>query len=343
MANSIVGRNHPCRRIGIKHAPFVAPWWARNTHIQTLLPTFLRRKQRLKLNWQQLDLADGDFVDLAWVDSPQQSSAEQPIVVLFHGLEGSVDSPYAKGMLQASQQRGWRAVVMHFRGCSGKPNKQWRGYHSGEIGDASACINYLNEQFPNAPLFALGYSLGGNMLVNYLAKVPDSPIKAAAIVSPPLDLAACSERLQRGFSRVYQHHLLSRMKRNLRHKIGLIDKAPLSEEQVKTWRNFTQFDEHYTAKAHGFAGAADYYQRCSGLALLKDIRHPTLLIHAADDPFMDQRVIPQGHQLSPSVDYRLSHSGGHVGFVNGSLLRPNFWLETTIPEWFQQQLERPAK
>lgn len=332
-----------CWRTAIKHESFAAPWWARNSHIQTLLPTFLRRKQQLKLCWQQLDLADDDFVDLAWIENQPPSSTQQAIVVLFHGLEGSVHSPYAKGMLKACQQRGWHAVVMHFRGCSGKPNKQWRGYHSGEIGDASACISYLHAQYPDAPLFALGYSLGGNMLVNYLAKVPNSPVKAAAIVSPPLDLAACSERLQQGFSRVYQHHLLSRMKHNLRHKIGLREKAPLNQQQVKTWRNFMQFDEHYTAKAHGFAGASDYYRRCSGLPLLKDIRHPTLLIHAADDPFMDQRVIPQGQQLSPSIDYRLSQRGGHVGFVNGSLLRPHFWLESTIPEWFQHQLEQPQK
>ncbi|MPW30088.1 hydrolase [Agarivorans sp. B2Z047] len=322
---------------------FTAPWWARNKHIQTLLPTFLRRNKRLKLAWQKLDLADGDFVDLAWIESVEAPSSNQPIMVVFHGLEGSVESPYAKGILQACQQQGWRAVVMHFRGCSGKPNNLWRGYHSGEIKDATSCINYLHQQYPEAPLLALGYSLGGNMLVNYLAKTPDSPLAAAAVVSPPLNLGACSERLQRGFSKVYQHHLLSRMKRNLCKKIERTQQAPLNTQEVQTWRNFVQFDEHYTAKAHGFKGAADYYHRCSGLPLLKEITQPTLLIHAADDPFMDQRVIPKADQLSQAVEYRLSNTGGHVGFVGGSLLRPQFWLESTIPAWFKQQLEQTSK
>ncbi|UPW19173.1 hydrolase [Agarivorans sp. TSD2052] len=311
--------------------------------MQTLLPTFLLRNKTQKLEWQKLDLADGDFVDLAWVGSATADYAQQPIVVVFHGLEGSVHSPYAKGILHACNQQGWRAVVMHFRGCSGKPNKLWRGYHSGEIGDATACLTYLQQQYPEAPLLALGYSLGGNMLVNYLAKTPSSPLKAAVIVSPPLNLAACSEQLQRGFSKVYQHHLLSRMKNNLCQKISHTSQAPLQEKQVQTWRNFVEFDDHYTAKAHGFSSAADYYQRCSGLPLLKDIQLPTLVIHAADDPFMDHRVIPNKEQLGQAVEYRLSRTGGHVGFVGGSLLRPKFWLESTIPQWFKLQLEQTTK
>ncbi|GDY26766.1 hydrolase [Agarivorans sp. Toyoura001] len=330
-------------RKSINPSQFKAPWWASNNHLQTLLPTFLLRRKKISLDWQKLELSDGDFVDLAWIDSAQAATPEQPIVVVFHGLEGSVNSPYAKGILQACQQQGWRAVVMHFRGCSGKANKLWRGYHSGEIGDATACIAHLQQQFPNAPLLALGYSLGGNMLVNYLAKTPSSPVKAAVIVSPPLHLAACSERLQQGFSKIYQHHLLSRMKDNLVKKIAQTHQAPLKPQQVQQWRNFVEFDEHYTAKAHGFKGAADYYQRCSGLPLLKDIQHPTLLIHAADDPFMDQRVIPNTSQLSKAVEYRLSDTGGHVGFVGGSLLRPKFWLESSIPHWFKQQLEQTDK
>ncbi|WP_432468956.1 hydrolase [Agarivorans sp. Z349TD_8] len=317
---------------------FKAPWWARNRHIQTLLPTLLLRNKKLNLDWQQLDLDDGDFIDLAWIDSAKTDKPEQAIVLVFHGLEGSVHSPYAKGILQACKQQGWRAVVMHFRGCSGKPNKLWRGYHSGEIDDARACIEHLHALNPKAPLFALGYSLGGNMLVNYLAKEPRSPLTAAAVISAPLHLAACSQRLQQGFSQIYQHHLLSRMKKNLCKKISRMPQAPLQQTQVKRWRNFVEFDEHYTAPAHQFAGAVDYYQRCSGLPLLKHIGLPTLLIHAADDPFMDARVIPRNEQISPAIEYRLSRTGGHVGFVGGSLFRPTFWLESAIPQWFSQHL-----
>ncbi|WP_035478223.1 hydrolase [Aliagarivorans taiwanensis] len=318
---------------------FNAPWWARNRHLQTLLPTWYKRNQQIPLEWEELTLSDGDFVDLAWHPTVQPPGEQQPLAIVFHGLEGSVHSPYAKCILPALAAQGWAVVLVHFRGCSGRSNRQWRSYHSGDSAFAGEVIDTLAERFSNSPLLLLGYSLGGNLLANYLADTPHSRVKGAALVSPPLDLAACSESIQRGFSRVYQHHLLSRMKRNLQRKIRQQQSAPLAPEQVAQWRNFWEFDQHYTAPAHGFAGADDYYQRCSGLGKLKHIAIPTLLLHSADDPFMDKRVIPQAHQLSAAVEYRLSDTGGHVGFVHGSLWRPRFWLEEAIPLWFSQQLQ----
>lgn len=196
--------------------PFEPASGLRNAHLQTLLPRFIRRRPLFTPIEQRIETPDGDFLDLAWTASSEAYPTEQPIMILFHGLEGSFHSPYANGLLHAAKQQGWLGVMMHFRGCSGEINRQARGYHSGETTDASFFIAWLRQQFPNNPLWAVGVSLGGNMLVNYLAENPSqSELDAAQVISPPLNLASCSERIQQGFSRVYQQYLLGSMKKAL--------------------------------------------------------------------------------------------------------------------------------
>ncbi|GEK15103.1 hypothetical protein AFI02nite_31390 [Aliivibrio fischeri] len=186
-----------------------------NAHIQTLLPRFLRRSPLFNAYWQRLELPDSDFVDLAWSENPNKVG-EKPLFILFHGLEGSFDSPYANGLLAAAKEQGWLGVMMHFRGCSDVPNRLARAYHSGETEDARFFIEMLDARFPNQEKVATGISLGGNMLVNYLAKYQnDTLLNAATVISAPLDLGACSERIQQGFSRLYQGYLLGSLKNSM--------------------------------------------------------------------------------------------------------------------------------
>lgn len=316
---------------------FCPPWWGRNPHVQTLLPILLRRSVKLVWHWQELVLADGDFIDLAWFPQPPVY-AGQPLILIFHGLEGSAESVYAAGMQRALAAAGWVSCVVHFRGCSGRPNRQWRGYHSGAYHDAAEAIAYCRSAFPASPLAAIGYSLGGNMLANYLVKVDDQPLAACVIVSAPFHLAACATRINRGFSTFYQWYLLRQMKRTLINKILAQTGAPLHPEQVNRWKTFVEFDDGYTAPAHGFKDAADYYRQCSALPLLQHIDCPTLIIHAADDPFMDHQVIPEPRELSPYVEYHLLNRGGHVGFMDGSLRQPRLWLEYAIPHWLRNRM-----
>lgn len=317
---------------------FVAPWWACNPHVQTLLPTWYRRKQPLQVCRERLELADGDFVDLAWSDP--RPAAATPLVVVFHGLEGSQDSPYIKGLFPALRRRGWQAVLMHFRGCSGVPNRLARGYHAGDTQDARQLIETIGLRFPGRPLLAVGYSLGGNMLVNYLARHGnDSRLEAAVVVSAPLQLKSCATRINQGFSRIYQKHLLARMKRNLitkLHQRPLATELGLSEQEVSGLVTMIEFDNRFTSIAHGFHDADDYYRQSSGLSKLAQLRTPTLVLHAADDPFMSRDVIPAPEQLSDTVYYELSRHGGHVGFVCGTPNAPRFWLDERIPAWFGQ-------
>ncbi|MDO6499316.1 hydrolase [Photobacterium sanguinicancri] len=315
-----------------------------NPHLQTLLPRFIRRKPLFTPHTQRIETPDGDFLDIAWTDVPsnhQRTSEAKtkqtplPIMILFHGLEGSFNSPYANGLLHAAMQQGWLGVMMHFRGCSGEMNRQARSYHSGETSDARFFIQWIRQQFPDSPLFAVGVSLGGNMLVNYLAEHgDDSELCAAQVISPPLDLSACSERIEQGFSKVYKQYLLSSMKKNISKKMALLpDALPLDQTRIEAISTLRQFDDLVTAPLHGYQDANDYYQCCSGLQRLHQVKVPLRVIHAKDDPFMTHDVIPS-QPLPDHIDYHLSPNGGHVGFLTGSWRNPTFWLETTVPAWF---------
>ncbi|MFC0227814.1 hydrolase [Serratia aquatilis] len=313
---------------------------ASNPHLQTLLPRLVRRRVMLKPFWQRLELPDGDFVDLAWNEDPYLAR-NKPRVVLFHGLEGNFYSPYAHGLLNAWREKGWLGVIMHFRGCSGVPNRKQRIYHSGETEDARFFLRWLRGSLGEAPTAAVGISLGGNMLAYYLAQQgDDSLLQAAVIVSAPLMLEPCSIRMEQGFSRVYQHYLLGQLKQNAARKLLYYPGTlPLNLPQLNKLRRIREFDEVITSRIHGFSNAVDYYRRCSALPLLPQITTPLLIIHAKDDPFMTDEVIPDFASLPANIEYQLTECGGHVGFVGGTLKKPQMWLEYRIPSWLSPFLE----
>ena len=309
----------------------------KNPHLQTLAPRFIRRTALFEPFWQTLDTPDGDFLELAWSENWQTERARvKPVFVLFHGLEGCFYSPYANGLLNAFARAGWLAVMMHFRGCGGKPNRLARSYHSGEVSDARFFLEYLQEQLPDQRKVAVGISLGGNMLVNYLARYREDPVlDAATVVSAPLDLAACAQRIEQGFSKVYRMYLLSSMKRNALRKYPLLRKEiRVTHQGIEQLTTLYDFDDLITAPLHGFRNADDYYQQCSGIHYLNQVSVPLQVIHARDDPFMTKAVIPN-FALPKHINYQLYNHGGHVGFLSGSTLKPQFWLEATLPVYYE--------
>ncbi|GAA4884075.1 hydrolase [Ferrimonas pelagia] len=300
-------------------------WW-HNPHLQTIWPVLTKPKQRPRLQRQRLELDDGDFLDLDWQAQPQ---GDAPLLVLVHGLEGSADSHYVRRLLLAAEQQSLAAVVMHQRSCSGEPNRLLRSYHSGASDDLAAVLTELKRQRPHTPLWMVGYSLGGNQLTKYLGETGDaSLVTKAVVISAPLDLAACAQRMEQGFSRVYQRHLLSRLQRKTADKLTQL---PLSAEQLRGLNTFYQFDHQITAPINGFASADDYYRRASGKPFMRQIRTPTLILHAEDDPFMTQAVIPLPQEMSNSVELELCPNGGHVGFIEGGWpWAPRYYLERRI-------------
>ncbi len=323
----------------ITESTFKPAWWMRNPHLQTILPRFYRLRAKVKTYDEILELPDGDFVELCWSEKPNHHS-DKPLVVLFHGLGGSIDSFYASGMLKAVTEHGWQCVLMHFRGCGKTTNRLPRAYHCGETSDASYFIRWLKAQNPQRPLAAIGFSLGGNVLAKYLGESGhDSQLDSAVIISAPLMLSPCAEKISKRFSRVYQRFLLAKLKNAMQQKLHhLRERFPLkiTQRDIAAIRTLREFDDRITGPLHGFVDAEDYYNKSSGLQFLRNIKTPTLIIHAADDPFMTHQVKPKAEELSPFVHYELSRNGGHVGFLQGAHpMRPQFWLEQRAPEYIQ--------
>lgn len=324
----------------VSQSTFQPAWWLKHAHLQTIFAKYLSPKQRVSTQAEMFSLPDGDEIQLNWLANTA-SDDKAPLLILLHGLAGDINSHYIQAMLAQCQQLNWPAVLMHFRGCNGKPNKLPRAYHSGDTADAALLISEVQRRYPNRPLVAVGYSLGGNVLLKYCGEQAEqNPLAAAVAVCPPLSLAACAKRINSGASKLYQRYLLGRLKRSTLAKLQQFTDfpLPLTPQQVQGFSSIEQFDEHYTAPIHGFLNAQDYYQKASGKAFLRHIRIPTLIIHAKDDPFLSDAVIPTADELNQHIHYELTSGGGHVGFVYGNVLQPKFWLNQRIPEFLQEQL-----
>ncbi len=330
----------------VQESSFQPAWWLRNPHLQTFWPALLRRLPVPTTHRERLSTPDGDFIDLDW----RGEDPEAPTAMLLHGLSGSSRSSYIRGMQAALARYGWRSVALNFRGCGGQPNLTARCYHSGDTVDLDHLYRHLRRRYPRSPLAAVGYSLGGNVLLKWLGeRGAELDLFAAAAVSVPLCLNHCADRLDRGFSRLYRNRLLRELKDyihwkrdHLRHigKTGEWEKLDRLGD-LSGIRSFWEYDGQVVARLYGFRDAEDYYRQSSSRAFLKSIRIPTLVIQARDDPFMTPEVLPKAEELSPSVDMEITSGGGHVGFIAGHCPSlPSYWLEQRIPEFLESR--RPA-
>jgi len=307
---------------------FKPAWWLRSPHLQTMWPVFFKRKHNLELQHEQFELEDGDFLDLCW--SKKQSDK---VVLLLHGLEGSIHSHYINGIFYRLEQSGYRPVLMHFRGCSGRMNRLPRAYHSGETADMAATAEHIKNITGHYPYAAIGYSLGGNALLKWLAETAESsPLHKAVAVSIPFRLQDAAKRLENGVSKIYREHLLASLKKTYVEKFKHMH-SPLKVE-LKKLKSFWDYDDKITAPLHGFTGAQDYYDRCSSRQYLKKIAIPTRIIHSYDDPFMFAETVPDDAELNEKIDFLLTRTGGHVGFISASSpLKPSYWSEDRIIEF----------
>lgn len=307
-----------------------------NRHVQTIMPRFLRPFHHTRYQLEQLDTPDGDFIELAW-SLPHNETA--PLAVVLHGLEGNINSFYAKGMMKALKKQGFAVVLMHFRNCSTEVNRLPRAYHSGDTADLSFFINHLKQLYPNRPLVAVGFSLGGNVLAKYLGEQQQQcPLSAAALVSAPYDLSASSDVIRKSLGKIYQKYLLDRMKKSMQRKLPQIkQQISITTDQLMEIDDLLEFDNQLTAPLHGFENAHDYYRQASAMPYLKHIAVPTLIIHAKDDPMLSIKAVPSRQDVSEHVTLRISEKGGHVGFISGkNPFKPVFWLEQAVPSYFGQ-------
>ena len=290
------------------------------------------------LRRERWELPDGDFLDVDELVAP----AGAPTLLLLHGLEGDSRAKYALGLLQQAQHAGWRGVSLNFRSCSGEPNRLRRAYHAGDTADLAWVIQRVIAHQPHAPVFVVGVSLGGNVLLKYLGEegedVP-APVRGAVAISAPFDLAASVRALEQGTGRVYMRPLVASLRRKAAAKLRLFPDA-LDRAALAAVRTLTAFDNVFTAPLHGFADAKAYWAASSSSAFLARIRRPTLLINAQDDPFLPAQALPTTQTIAANryVTAEFPLHGGHVGFVAGTPARPVYWAEDRAIAFLTAQL-----
>ncbi len=318
---------------------FKPAWWLINSHLQTLYPALLRNTpDPPDYHRERLTTPDDDFIDIDYC-----GRGDQALIMLIHGLTGSAQSGYIKGLQYALFKLGLRSVALNFRGCSGQANNRARCYHSGDTEDIHFLYQTLRLREPETPLATVGFSLGGNALLKWLGEQGDRlNLFAAVAVSAPLLLGICATKLDQGFATLYRdkllNELIAQMQAKLLHlqSLGLRDEAMKIEAlgDLSTIKSFWQYDDRVVAALHGFKDVHDYYRRSSARQYLKTIAVPTLLIQSTDDPLMTPEVLPGPDELSPQVQMELTRHGGHVGYISGLIpFRPEYWLEQRIPEF----------
>ncbi|MBX3730989.1 MAG: alpha/beta fold hydrolase [Verrucomicrobiae bacterium] len=311
--------------------PYRPPWWLRGGHAQTVWASAFRRVVAGAPVRERLELPDGDFLDLDW-----HRVGASRVVIIAHGLEGDSRRGYVRGLARALNRRAWDVVAWNLRGCSGEPNRLPRSYHSGASEDLAAVVSGIAGR-GHATVAVCGFSLGGNLTLKFLGegRPEGARVVAGVAVSVPCDLRASALRLDASVNRIYLRRFLDSLRHRMDAKrrqfgaiIPVVDRAAI--------RNFLDFDDRFTAPLHGFRDAADYWERCSALRFLSGIRVPTLVLNAADDPFLTPECHPrQDAAKNPRLTVEITDHGGHVGFVGGGRHPGEYWSELRIASFLE--------
>ena len=315
---------------------YQSPAWLYGAHAQTIYPALFARKPAVLYARHRLDLPDQDFIDIDFLEALPVAGDQRPFIALFHGLEGDSSSHYARALMAYLSAMGLRGAVVHWRGCSGSPNRLARSYHSGESGDIDSALHFLAQRLgSNTPLFAVGVSLGGNALIKWLGEDDrlTSIISAACAVSAPHDLEAGAQMLASGISRLYTHNFMSTLKAKSLQKLERFA-MPYSAQEVKACTNFHSFDDIVTARVHGFKSAQDYWTRSSCKQFMATIKQPTLVINAVNDPFLPPQALARQDEVSALVTLEYPAAGGHVGFLSSPIPGDHGWIPKRAIEFF---------
>ncbi|RZS58600.1 YheT family hydrolase [Sphaerotilus mobilis] len=317
-----------------------APRWLPGGHLQTIWSARVARHHvdpavPPRFRRERWTTPDGDFVDADWREDATPLPGDAPLLVLFHGLEGNRDSQYVQSFADLARRRGWGFVLPHFRGCSGELNLAPRAYHSGDHAEIGWMLDQVRARHAG-PLHAVGVSLGGNALLRWAEEQGDAAgavLRSLAAVCSPIDLAAGGHALGRGLARrIYTPMFLRTMKPKALAKLaqhpGLFDRERLLAAQT-----LHAFDDVFTAPLHGFRDADDYWARASAKPALADIRLPSLLVHALNDPFVPAASLPRTPPPGGHVRLWQAGTGGHVGFADGAFPGHVLTLPAQVLDW----------
>ncbi|WP_235969537.1 YheT family hydrolase [Anaeromyxobacter diazotrophicus] len=315
--------------------------WLPGPHLMTIFARLARGPAGLAPRRERWELDDGDFLD---VDRHGEPGA--PAVVILHGLEGSSRAPYVLRLVAACAARGLSSVAVNFRGCSGERNRLPRLYHSGETTDLDRVVARLVAERPGRPLGVAGFSLGGNVVAKWLGeggeRLPPE-VRAGAVISVPFDLARCADAIDGsgGMARLYRARFLRTLRAKALDKTRRFEGLPFTAAEVRACDTFARFDDAVTSRLHGFAGARDYWTRCSSGRALPGLARPLLAIAAEDDPIVPRESLPlEVARHTPALRLETYPAGGHVGFVSGRPWRFEFFAEARAATFLDEALRR---
>ena len=287
------------------------PWLLGNGHIQTIFPVLFRKIPDLTYTRERIFTPDDDFLDLDW--SCIQS---RRLAVISHGLEGCSHRTYVKGMARAANCGGWDALAWNYRGCSGEPNQTLRFYHNGATDDLGLVIDHAVAMGRYDEIALIGFSLGGNLTLVHLGRDRVNPkVSKAVVFSVPCNLSTSVALLASPANRIYMKRFLRLLHEKIKAKKALMPDR-IDDDGYDNIKDFKEFDDRYTAPIHGFRDAKEYWRQCASQQFIPDIRVPTLIVNAANDPFLTKECFPVAEvKANRNVSLSIPKSGGHVGFV----------------------------
>ncbi len=318
----------------ILESKYKPPFLFKNGDFQTLYSSLIRRAPVLQYLRERIETHDHDFLDLDWVDNKSDK-----LVIISHGIEGSSRSKYIKCMISGLMQSGFDCLAWNFRGCSGSDNLNLRLYHSGVSDDLECVVNHAISKNKYREIYLVGFSMGGNITLKYVGEHADripEEIKRVVAIATPCDLKSAVRRMGKRRNKIYMRRFLNLLKNKL------ISKSKNFPENVslinyKKIKNFIDFDTTYTAPMHGFESAEDYWEKCNSKQFIHNIKVPTLLLNAKDDPFLSEECYPYAEADSnPNFFLEVPRYGGHVGFVDFRT-RGTYWAEKRVVDFFTQK------
>jgi len=325
---------------------YIAPRWLPGGQLQTIWPALYARRvhgSRPVYRRERWETLDGDFIDVDFLKRAGEEGdgvGARPLLVVFHGLEGSSRSHYCEAFADLARERGWDCALPHFRGCSGEINRAPRAYHSGDHAEIGWILERMRARCPGVPLMAVGVSLGGNALLRWAGEVGAAAarqVDAIAGVCAPLDLAAGGHAIGRGFNRqvynrMFMRTLVPKALQKLAQHPGLFQR-----EAILAARDLYAFDNVFTAPLHGFRNTEDYWQRASAKPWLPSIRVPALVVNPLNDPFVPASSLPAEQEVGPFVTLWQPAHGGHVGFAAGRIPGHVRCMPDAVGGWLSAQ------